>query len=76
MKRDKPKNIRRFSASAEGICYSGVAAVVSLDGVETIIMAANVYDLKIAWGRVFRTPLDTDLVEQVAIFNSKVVSVK
>lgn len=74
---NKPKNINRFSArAAQGICYSGVAAVILLDGVETIIMAPNVYDLEIALGRVSRKPLNTDLVEEVAIFSSKVVSEK
>lgn len=71
---EKAHSFPRFPASAKGICYTGVSAVLMDKWGEYIVVSANVEDLKIRWASMTHIPLDDALIEQIALFSLKSIS--
>ena len=70
------KSFTRFRASAEGVCYAGVCAVLNDRLGECAIVAANINELRIRWESMTHIPLDERCVTPIAIFSLQSTSVK
>lgn len=74
LKMVKVSNFPRFKASANGICYTGVSAVLEDRFGVSVVVAANIEDLRIRWASMTRIHLNEDFVQPVALFGLKSIS--
>lgn len=67
----------RDRASAIGVCFHGVCAVLKLDEARTVaIIAPDTDVLAEAWPELAQIPLKQDAVQRVALFAEKSLSIE
>ena len=65
---NKPMRLKKFIGSANGICYTGMAASFRTEKSDVIIVAANIDDLDEQYFRLLGDIPDRLAIEQVAVF--------
>ncbi|SFK93064.1 hypothetical protein SAMN05216302_102158 [Nitrosomonas aestuarii] len=65
---NKPKQLKRFLGSANGICYTGLSRSFRSEESDVILVAASIGDLKKQWTLLTDLTFHEDCVEQVAVF--------
>ena len=67
---NKPKRLKKFLASANGVCYTGLAAAFLLGESDVVLVAANIDELKKQYEKLTDTEFDGK-ANHIAIFPFK-----